>query len=381
MPRTVHHARGERGVRGVGQQAECGGGGVRVAVIGAGVVGLATSAALLEAGAEVSCFEAVRAMSQRSTGSSRIFRLAHGTQRLVSLAVEARVGYARWSELAGRPLVGAQSTVVAGPVVPSWAAAMRAAGAEVRTPESGTAGAGPPVSVRDGPVLVDPAGGVIDAAAVGEFLVSVVGRGLVPRAVRRIGVDGTGVRVFSGRSSGGSSGGEYFDACVLAAGAATPALAAQVGLVVAARPAHHARFTFRLCDSSVRPPCLLDKSETWRPGFTSYQHLTAPGRWAVGAHQAGLDESVGEVAEQAAIDRAREFTTAYVREMLPDVDPEPLEQLYCDSHPDWGDGFVVQRAGAVLEVHGDNLFKLAPTIGHRLALAALDGSTPTSALA
>lgn len=345
---------------------------VRVAVIGAGVVGLATSAALLAAGAEVRCFEAVGAMSQRSTGSSRIFRLAHRSSSLVTLAIEARQRYGRWSERAGRALVGTQRTVVAAPDVPSWAAAMRAAGAEVMSPVDAPE---LPVSVGDGPVLVDPAGGVIDAAAVGEFLLGVLGRGLVRRAVRRIEPDRTGVRVFAGAPSGG----EYFDACVLAAGAATPALAAQVGLVVQARPAHHARFTFRLPHSSAPPPCLLDKSESWRPGFTSYQHLTAPGRWAVGAHQAGLDELVGEVDRQAAIDRARELTTAYVREMVPDADPEPIEQIYCDSHPDWGDGFAVQRAGAVLEVHGDNLFKLAPVIGHRLARAAMDGCTPTSA--
>ncbi|OLT03813.1 hypothetical protein BJF90_03930 [Pseudonocardia sp. CNS-004] len=66
---------------------------MRVAVVGAGVVGLSATAALLELGAEVVCFEQAGApMAARSVGSSRIFRLAHREPALVRRAAEARAG-------------------------------------------------------------------------------------------------------------------------------------------------------------------------------------------------------------------------------------------------------------------------------------------------
>jgi glycine/D-amino acid oxidase-like deaminating enzyme len=346
-----------------------------VAVVGAGVVGLATAAALVDAGVQVRCFEAVGPMSQRSTGSSRIFRLAHGSAALVELAAEARSRYAAWSAQAGRELVGAQTTLLAGPIAPAWAEAMRDAGAPVVHSASGAAGLGgpSPVPLGDGPVLLDPNGGVIDAAGVGEFLLRRVAARLETDAVRELELVGSGVEV---RTSAGRA--ERFDACVLAAGAGTAALAEQVGLVVPTGLVRHARFTFRLRSAPRRLPCVLDRAGAWRPGFTSYQHLSGPGEWAIGAHQAGVDETVDGVTREQAIAQAREFTVGYVRENLPDADPEPIDTVYCDSLGGWGDGYVVSRAEAVLSVHGDNLFKLAPVLGARLARAALDGSTPES---
>jgi sarcosine oxidase len=77
---------------------------VRVAVVGAGVVGLATTAALLERGADVVCFErAGGPMTERSAGSSRIFRLAHGTPELVRWPGPRGTG-----SRAGRPAAAAR---------------------------------------------------------------------------------------------------------------------------------------------------------------------------------------------------------------------------------------------------------------------------------
>ncbi|WP_028938381.1 FAD-dependent oxidoreductase [Pseudonocardia spinosispora] len=330
---------------------------MNVAVVGAGVVGLATSSALLDAGARVSCFEAEDPMSQRSAGSSRVFRLAHAEPELVSLAMRARERYREWSELAGRALIGSQTTMFASSDAPRWAAAMRTAGAEVEIPDPVSV----PVPVGDAPVLVDPAGGVVDVTGVGEFLVRRVGGSLVERAVRWVELSGDRVLV----------DGETFDACVIVAGAGTASLAAQVGLSVPDRLARHCRFTFAVHDPGLRPPCVLDRSEHWRAGFTSYQHLTAPGRWAVGGHLAGNPVETDQVSRQGLIDAAREFTSSYVRESLPWCDPEPVEELYCDSLSGWGDGYVVQRAGAVVALHGDNLFKLAPVLGDSLAAAVV----------
>jgi sarcosine oxidase len=53
-----------------------------------------------------------------------------------------------------------------------------------------------------------------------------------------------------------------------------------------------------------------------------------------------------------------------------------IERLYCTHNPDLGDGVQFLRNGPVVAVYGENLFKFAPLIGHRLADAAIDGSLP-----
>src|SRR4051794_7608624 len=62
------------------------GGSMRIAVVGAGVVGLAVSYELVRHGRDVRCFEAAQPMSARSVGDARIFRLAHATPTLVAAA-------------------------------------------------------------------------------------------------------------------------------------------------------------------------------------------------------------------------------------------------------------------------------------------------------
>src|SRR5882757_9412898 len=103
---------------------------MRTAVVGAGVIGLSTAYALLRHGSEAICFDTGRPMAARSTGSSRIFRLAHGVPGLVSYAAAAREWWADWSHRAGTRLLGSQGLVVTGDLAKDWAAAMVAADAE-----------------------------------------------------------------------------------------------------------------------------------------------------------------------------------------------------------------------------------------------------------
>lgn len=344
---------------------------MRVSVIGAGVVGLATTRALRDLGAEVSCFESTGPMSQRSSGSSRIFRHAHGDPALVELAIEAGLLYSQWAAQAGRQLVGTGGTVVHGPEVADWAEAMTQAGAEVSLIDVESVAPPLPVPSLTGLTLLDHSGGVINAAAVGEFLVREAGPRLIRRAVRQVEPISDAIRIHH------TGGVMECDACVIAAGAHTGWLAAQVGLTVPSTFGHHVRFTFPMADTSARPPCLIDRSQSWYPGFTSYQHLTAPGRWAVGAHLSG-ELAAGAEDRESFTRRSRRCTEQYVQENLPGVGVEPIEELYCDVLDGWGDGFVIQRSGAVLTLQGDNLFKFAPALGRILARAAIDRSTPRS---
>lgn len=336
---------------------------MRVAVVGAGVIGLSTTAALLRAGAEVVCFEAGAAMSRRSVGSGRIVRLAHRDAHLVDKARSSVDIWAEWSAEAGVALIDQVGLVVCGDVDED-ASAMAAAGAPFSITES-DADLSLPGKSLPGPFLVDPAGGVVDAKRVGQVLVEWAGDALVRDEVVRIEQIGDGVRVV------GSAGTTDVDACVVAAGADTAKLAAPLGFAVETELFHHLRLTFPLRDPAVRPPSLIVRPDHWRPGIRTYQLLVGPGQWAVGSY-GGSPELFGwEVGRERAIAVQRDLLIDYVRECLDAVVPEPVDQVYCTPIVDAHDGYTLESVGAVHVVTGDNLFKLAPLIGRELATAAL----------
>jgi sarcosine oxidase len=292
-------------------------------------------------------------MAERSVGSSRIFRFAHREPELVARAADARAGFERWAERAGRPMIVPSGCVISGADVPVWAAAMEAAGA--------------PFEVHPGPdrlllptrrapdeALLDPSGGVVDVDAVREYLTGLTARALRHEAVDAVEADG---HVWTG------SGPARFDAVLLAAGAGTPPLAARVGIAVPHEIEHHARFTFP-----------VDPAVAWRSwidipaaGLGTYQHASGPGRWAVGGL---VDPAVTawEVGRDAATAASRAAVLEYAREHLA-VEPRIVETVYCTPIPGLGDGFHVRSAGRVVAVHGENLFKFAPVLGATLAAA------------
>ncbi|MHA6620196.1 FAD-dependent oxidoreductase [Pseudonocardia sp. DLS-67] len=327
---------------------------MRVAVVGAGVVGLAAAAALLERGAEVVCYErADEPMAGRSVGSSRIFRFAHREPELVRLAADARAAFDRWAERAGRPMVVPSGCVISGADVPAWAAAMAAAGAPFEL-RPGAERLRLPARRPPAEALLDPAGGVVDVDAVREYLTGLAGPALRLEPVDAVDADG---HVWT------RSGSARFDAVLLAAGAATSQLATRVGIAVPGELEHHARFTFP-----------VDPTVAWRSwidipaaGLGTYQHASGPGRWAVGGH---LDPAATAwpVGRDAAIAVARNALLEYAREHLA-VEPRIVETVHCTPTPGLGDGFHIQHADRVVAVHGENLFKLAPVLGTALAAA------------
>jgi sarcosine oxidase len=175
----------------------------------------------------------------------------------------------------------------------------------------------------------------------------------------------------SGTAAVTSAGGKAeFDAVILAAGANTSHLAAQVGIYTAPMLAHHVRFTFRVDGAGW---------QSWidRPagGVGTYQHQAGPGLWAVGGHvDPGL--TAWEVGRDAAVEASRIALLEYARARLT-VDPTIVESVYCTTVPNLGDGVQFRRQGPVLAIYGDNLMKLAPRLGEALADAAVAGTTPT----
>lgn len=97
---------------------------MNVAIIGAGVIGLATAVALRECGVDVTCLDPRPPMSQRSAGATRIFRLAHGEPELIELARESQQLFRSWTERSGdHDPIDTTGVVITGDIT-SWMSAM-----------------------------------------------------------------------------------------------------------------------------------------------------------------------------------------------------------------------------------------------------------------
>ncbi|HEY2223900.1 FAD-binding oxidoreductase [Actinomycetospora sp.] len=324
---------------------------MKITVVGAGIVGLATADALVRRGHVVTVLEADRPMGARSAGASRIFRVAHGEPALVEAAQRARGLWEQYSQRAGRPLIGTEGTVVSGPRVAQWARAMDAAGAEhtLGDPPSTLLGR------AEGPVLTDPAGGALDLAGAGHLLVDACKPMMRPGRV--VDLDEL-----------------VGDAIVVTAGAGTAELVAPLGIEVPHRLCHHVRFSFRPAGPlPAVPPTHLDGT----PGpelASTYQHRTPEGHWAIGGHLpdqvTSTDQGIDKVRR-----RSYEAVTAHVTARIPELEPEPVGELAClptagEAVPDGDPGSVhTARVGNVHVLWGENLAKLAPLLGEQLAEA------------
>jgi sarcosine oxidase len=302
-----------------------------VAIVGAGICGLAAAFELQRRGARVTVYEASGVGAGQSVGLARIFRIAHASPRMCELALEARSGWRAWEREFGVRLLGAEGLVVvddesaggesghAGDRGGSRAAAMEAAGAPVERLGADAVRARLPFFGYDwGDGIFDPLAGSL--------------------RIRRA-LDALAARVDVRQATVTDLDALEADAVLVCAGIGTHALVPELDFELTYEP--HVRVTYELGTSA---PCVISPELYGCP-------IGSTGRFAIGMHALG---------ERPAVSLA------------------PAGRVECVSpHAPWldehGDGFRALRHGRVTAFTGSNLMKFGPLIGDRLAASVLAG--------
>jgi sarcosine oxidase len=339
-----------------------------VAVVGAGVIGLAVTHALRECGADVVCFDHDAPGQGQSAGPARVFRHHVGTPARAALAVEARTAWEAWSERAGEPLLVTDGWVRLGGDRAADLRLLRDAG--IPATEVDTT-AMPILTPSDGPLLLDPLGGATRADTTIATLARWTAPSLRRARVERIEADGDGAVLRT------DTGTHRCAACLICAGTGTDRLAQDAGLAVFQHRRVHMRLAFRRRRATGAPmPSWSDRSGAH--GELAYGVATGPDTYGVGiaALDAYPEGGPGSEAVPPGTDltAAHRRIVAYVRSAFDGLDPEPVGRVVrytttLDGADD--DTFGLWRAGPVAAFAGGNLFKFAPVLGPRLAAAVL----------
>jgi sarcosine oxidase len=318
---------------------------MKVAVVGAGVMGCATAWALSERGAEVTVHEQFELDHDHgsSHGRTRIFRVAYPEVEWVRFAQAA---YAGWQELEP-DLLGLYGLIelVADPSLTS-ARALDECGVPYRlldADETRALGA----SLPDGWTALH----LADAGVV-----------FADRA-RHAFLEAAGVEVETNRRIESTDELDA-DVVVVTAGSWVRELVPDV-------PVKVTRETVAYFEREGPPPPSIVDLDAATGGHGMYSLYDPVHGLKAGAHHAGAEtepDAEGEP-DPAIVDRI----AAWVRERFPDVDPAPVEAQSCLYTTTADESFVLERRGRVVvgsacSGHG---FKFAPAVGRRLADLAL----------
>jgi sarcosine oxidase len=322
-----------------------------VVVVGAGIVGLSTTLALLDRGIDVRCIDSGLPGSAQSQGRTRIFRIAHRTAGLAGDALVARELWAVWAARAQRRLIGAEGLLLVGEETASARArVLREVGAPYEVITAHQVEARLPGYRTSEPALLDHAAGAIRARRTIEWLSECAGAALVRGLVR--GLEPAADEVVVHLEDGDVAGRRV----IVCAGTSTAALVAAHGVDVAMGERAHHRVT--VACAHIGQPALVDD--------VTYS-VPVGGRLERAVGLSGDADSLADDGPGAAAERLR----LWASRSWPELAVNPIEVLTCVTLTapwlDGGDGFVIRRSGPLIAFNGANVFKFAPLIGSRLA--------------
>lgn len=344
-----------------------------VAVVGAGIVGLATAYELTRAGASVTVYESGAPGAGQSAGDSRIFRHAHADARMVAFAARSRAIWREWSDAFGTELIAPDGAVALGPDVEERLRVMRTVPGIVARPLDAAELRNrlPLLASYDGPAMLDESGGAIRTRAAIDHLSGAVSGALVRDHVmtlRRTRNGSVEVRTGTRRGEHG-----YVIVC---AGLGTAPLARATGLSLPLSVAAHVRVTFAVRDAPPRRLATLqDTSGVYGEAGVYAAPVPDNSRFGVGLAATVPVNDDGRSVDPATLDAHARRTADYVRVALPGLDPTPVGHVHCwvTTLP-WGsDGVAVWQDDRIAFVAGHNLYKHAPLLGRELAALATTG--------
>jgi sarcosine oxidase len=325
----------------------------RVTVVGAGVMGCAAAWALTERDADVTVLEQFELEHTRgsSHGRTRIVRVAYPEPNWVRLAEAAMRGWRELEAQSGEELIGLYGLVeIASSPELTSASALDACGLGYRLLDGDEAR-------RFGVALPD------GWAALHQPEAGVVRADLARRAFLDVAVS-RGARVETGRRAESPDDVDA-DVVVVTAGPWVTEFAPDLPVSVTRETIAYFR------REGPPPPSVVEVNEE-TGGHAMYALHDPVHGLKAGAHHAGTETDPNEDGEpDAAI---VERISAWVRERLPDADPEPAGAETCIYTSSADESFVLERRGRVVvgsacSGHG---FKFAPEVGRGLAELALD---------
>jgi sarcosine oxidase len=324
---------------------------VDVAIIGAGVMGLATARALSRLGREVVVYEQFEPMHARgsSHGRSRIFRLAYAEPQWVRLAQEALAGWRQIEEEVGDPLLELNGLLeIVTDLGQSSAAALDACGVAWQRLDRDEVQRRYPLRLPPGSFAVlQPQAGIIRA----DRALAAFARGIDVRYGARV-----------------ASLADLDEACVVVTAGAWVN-----DLIKPPLPIRVTRETvcyFRPADA--RPvPAFVSLGPQTRGTF--FYALADPVHGIkAAAHRAGPEVDPWQAGSPDTT--LVNAITAWVGEHISLADPQPVEAQTCLYTTTADERFILERRGRVVvgsacSGHG---FKFAPAIGARLAALAIE---------
>lgn len=345
-----------------------------VAIVGAGVLGLAAGRAVAARGRDAVILEQAEVGHPRSgsKGSCRIFRVGYREPGYVTAALQARDLWRALERASGRRILHPRPQLTFGTGMHSIQEAMIAAGAPCELVPAPEAARRFPAITADGPVLLEPDSAVI---AADQALAALAAGGAEIRTgirVTRLSDDGRRVTLQT------TAGDVRARTAIITAGPWSGGLLATAGVPLPGRPVLEQVAYLRAAradgDAGAHAPASYADG-VGAPIFICHADqvpygVPVPGSplYKIGIHQSGPATDPDAQDDSADWGLISALARA-ARRYLPGYDPEPVvtERCVYDNSPD--EDFIIDRIGNVVigcgtSGHG---FKFGPLLGEWLA--------------